>query len=257
MARGFTFSSAMCDSCSPQVCNGRQPTDRRPVEAQNVQSCRPYQAGGWPERQSGCPYSDSLLSLPTCTLCLSRFGKFRNDRELTHTLKRKTRCDPGLPRCTPCKKTNAVCDYYDAAKGRKMSREYVLYLQKRVRDLEEELAMATDEPADPPLTVEHLLRDASFVRIKENDEGARFLGPSSGIAMIRLVMEIAKNVCKAQSITEIVPEQKAREIRKRVAQEASKPTSKVYPEISFVAAPALPSIELTERLVENFHMKGP
>ena len=137
-----------------------------------------------------------------------------------------------------------------------MSREYVLYLQKKVRELEEELAAPPSVAPNPPFTKEHLVRDASFVKIKENDDAARFLGPSSGIAMTRLVMEIAKTICEAQSITEIVPEQKAREIRQRFAQEAPKPTSKVYPEISFVAAPTLPSLELTERLVENFYVKG-
>lgn len=27
---------------------------------------------------------------------------------------RKTRCDPALPRCGPCERTNAPCDYFDA-----------------------------------------------------------------------------------------------------------------------------------------------
>ena len=99
------------------------------------------------------------------------------------------------------------------------------------------------------------MRGAGHVRFKENDE-SRFLGPSSGIAMTRLVMELAKENSDTKSIKEIVPAQKAQEIKERFARESSKPTSKVYPLISSVAAPNLPTRELTDRLVENFNKKG-
>ena len=136
-----------------------------------------------------------------------------------------------------------------------MPRAYVLHLQNKVRQLEQELATPVEEP---PIifNLERFLRDASFVEIEGNGEESRFLGPSSGIYMTRFVMEMAKHLYHAQSITEIVPEYKAHQIRQRFAQEASKPTSKIYPDISFVAAPNLPSLDLTERLVENFYLKG-
>lgn len=35
-------------------------------------------------------------------------------------MQRKTRCDPGLPRCGPCERTNSHCEYYDPTKGRKI-----------------------------------------------------------------------------------------------------------------------------------------
>ena len=136
-----------------------------------------------------------------------------------------------------------------------MPRAYVLHLQNKVRQLEQDLANPTDEPPSS-YTFERVLRDGSFVEIEGSGNEPRFLGPSSGIAMTRLVMDMAKNLYQAQSITEIVPEYKARQIRQRFAQEASKPTSKVYADISFVAAPNLPSLDLTERLVENFYLKG-
>ncbi|KAG9719853.1 hypothetical protein KCU75_g22332, partial [Aureobasidium melanogenum] len=35
---------------------------------------------------------------------------------------RKTRCDPGLPRCGPCERTNSVCEYWDPAKAKNVNR---------------------------------------------------------------------------------------------------------------------------------------
>lgn len=136
-----------------------------------------------------------------------------------------------------------------------MPREYVIILQNKVRHLEKELASFAKECVSD-LDVEGLVRGAGLVKIKENDDDLRFLGPSSGIAMTRLVMELAKDLCSTKSIKEIVPEKKAQEIRQRFANESSKPTSKVYPMISSVAAPDLPSEDLTHNLIENFNIKG-
>ena len=136
----------------------------------------------------------------------------------------------------------------------KLSRTYVIHLQDRVKKLEEELAKASDEPNESP-DAEILMRGAGLVRMEENDE-SRFLGPSSGIAMTRLVMELAKQNAKVTSIKEIVPERQAQEIKDRFAEESSWPTSKVYPLISSVAAPDLPTRELTDVLVGVFNKKG-
>ena len=131
----------------------------------------------------------------------------------------------------------------------------MIHLQDRVKRLEQELAQAVEGP-DESLDPEVLMRGASLVQMKENAE-SRYLGPSSGIAMVRLVMELAKQNAKVTSIKDIVPEREAQEIKDRFAEEAEWPTSKVYPLISFVAAPDLPTRGLTERLVENFNNKGP
>ena len=136
-----------------------------------------------------------------------------------------------------------------------MPREYVLHLQKRVQSLESDLSRLSHQTKSDA-EVELLVRGAGFVKMKENDEEYKFLGSSSGISMTRLIMELAKEQYQTKSIKEIVPEKKAQEIRQRFANEASKPTSKVYPLISSVAAPNLPSSDLTERLIENFNIKG-
>lgn len=94
---------------------------------------------------------------------------------------RKTRCDPGLPRCGPCERNNAVCEYFDTTKGRNISRTYVIHLQNKVQALEAELASLGISDHETP-DAEDIIRSAGYVKFKENDE-ARYLGPSSGIAV--------------------------------------------------------------------------
>ena len=117
-------------------------------------------------------------------------GNATNSREppLTHTLnaccrcrEKKTKCDPGLPRCGPCVRSNAKCEYHDTSKNRTMPRSYVTQLQKRVRDLEEELSKLSKEQYNPP-DADVMVRSGGYVRFGEKDE-ARYLGPSSGIAV--------------------------------------------------------------------------
>ena len=62
-----------------------------------------------------------------------------------------------------------------------MPRSYVTQLQKRVRDLEEELSQLSKEQYNPP-DADVMVRSGGYVRFGENDE-ARYLGPSSGIAV--------------------------------------------------------------------------
>ena len=94
---------------------------------------------------------------------------------------RKTKCDPGLPRCGPCERSNSTCEYLDTTKGKTISRLYVIHLQKKVQALEEELDQLSQEQYESP-DAEVLVRSGGYVRVKENDE-SRYLGPSSGIAV--------------------------------------------------------------------------
>ena len=81
-------------------------------------------------------------------------------------------------------------------------------------------------------------------------------GPSRGIALTRLVMELAKQTTLSKCIKEIVPDMKAQQIKDYFTKESSKPTSKVYPLISNVAAPDLLTRELTEKLIGIFNNTG-
>ena len=94
---------------------------------------------------------------------------------------RKTRCDPGLPRCGPCERSNAVCEYFDTTKGRNIPRTYVIHLQNKVQALEAELASLGIAGYETP-NAEVMIRSAGYVRFQENDE-SRYLGPASGIAV--------------------------------------------------------------------------
>lgn len=105
------------------------------------------------------------------------------------------------------------------------------------------------------LDAELMIRSASLVRFKQHDEG-RYLGASSGIAMTRLVMELAKQNTYSKTIKEVVPDTTAGQIKDTFAKESSKPTSKVYPLVSDVAAPNLPSKELTGSLIDVFNCTG-
>lgn len=188
-------------------------------------------------------------------------GKGPSNSSVAHTLTaccrcrmRKTRCDPSLPRCSPCQRNNATCEYLDTLKGKKINRAYVVHLQNRVQKLEDALAQLRVEPKGIPDT-ETMARSAGYVRFKGRDE-PRYLGPSSGIAITRLVMELAKRNNATRSIRDIVPITMAHKIKDYFSQEEDKPTSKVYPLISDVAAPYLPTRELTDSLVETFNHKA-
>lgn len=130
----------------------------------------------------------------------------------------------------------------------------MIHLQNKVRELQAELAAIELQNHSGP-DDEQMARSAGLVKFKENDE-SRYLGPSSGIAITRLVMELAKRNTNSESIKDIVPDVKARQIKERFTNESSKPTSKVYPLISDVAAPDLPSRGLTEILIDIFDQKG-
>lgn len=127
-------------------------------------------------------------------------------------------------------------------------------LRDKARGLERELA-AVEKDVRHAADAELMVRGAGRIRFKENDE-PRYLGPSSGIAITRLVMEMAKQNTDSKSIKDVVPELTAQEIKAAFAQESSKPTSKVYPMISSVPQPNLPPRNLTYRLVDLFVAKG-
>jgi hypothetical protein len=119
--------------------------------------------------------------------------------------------------------------------------------------LESELAAAEREEQASP-DPEMMMRRAGLIKFKKNDE-SRYLGPSSGIAITRLVMELAKQNTDSKTIKEVVPATKAQEIKDTFDREEGKAFSKVYPSISAVAAPDLPNPDMTQALVDSFMVK--
>lgn len=180
---------------------------------------------------------------------------------IAHTLaaccrcrQRKTRCDPTLPRCLPCERAGAVCEYFDTTKNKKISRTYVIRLQDRVRALQLELGRYIDEDGSQGDT-EDSIRPGGLVRLEEDDETPRYLGPSSGIAMTRLVMEEARRYTDSRSIRELVPEISKRRTPIQ-SPEAHSERKRSYPMISAVAADRLPSRLVTDKLIEVFNQKA-
>ncbi|RYP60877.1 hypothetical protein DL769_007931 [Monosporascus sp. CRB-8-3] len=184
---------------------------------------------------------------------------------------RKTRCDPTLPRCLPCERSGSVCEYFDTTKGKKISRYYVVKLQERVRALEAELGQYTDEE-DPPKDNEDFIVPGGLVRLNETDETPRYLGPSSGIAMTRLLMEEAKRHTESTRISELIPEVRVRRRSPTSGLPAAASTGmrsrsfgalppaasrrKSYAMISAVPAQNLPSRAIADKLVEVFVQRG-
>lgn len=132
-------------------------------------------------------------------------------------------------------------------------RTYITSLQRTLNQLQQELEELEKEQEHVP-DAELMVRGGASIKFGEYDE-SRFLGPSSGIAMTRLVMELAKQNTSSKSIREVVPPLTAQDIRKKFDDESAKPTSKVYPLISSVPAPSLPSRDLIEKLVDLYMFK--
>lgn len=145
-----------------------------------------------------------------------------------------------------------MCEYWDPTKGRNVNRDYVVYLQHKVKNLEAQLdRLDNDEDHDDP---EALVRSGAGVKLGEGDE-TKYLGPSSGTQMTRIVMLLAKQFTDSLTIKDIVTENKARHAKAMYAAEASKPTSKIYPLTSDVAAEDLPNRGLTDLLVQLYNLK--
>ncbi|KAJ9194219.1 transcriptional regulator family: Fungal Specific TF [Paecilomyces variotii] len=183
------------------------------------------------------------------------------DGRIAHTLtactrcrQRKSRCDPGIPRCEPCERSNARCVYYDPARNCTIPRTYILQLREKARTLERELAEA-ERDIQHAANAEMMVRGAGRIKFKENDE-PKYLGPSSGLAITRLVMEMAKQNTDSKSIKDVVPEVTAQEIKDTFTKESSKPTSKIYPMISSMPQEELPPRNLTYRLIDLFVVRA-
>lgn len=197
---------------------------------------RGRKAGPSATAQSPIGFTSVAHTLSACTRCR----------------KRKTKCDPGLPRCTHCQHTNATCEYWDPVGRQLKDRAWIVSLEDKVRALEAELQLLEhDKPEDD---VESLVRSGASVTLQDADE-AKYLGPSSGTTLTRLVLKLATHFTGSRTVAEIIPNARAREIRQVYQQEAIKPTSKVYPLVSDVAASDLPNYSLTQLLVQLYNLK--
>lgn len=128
-----------------------------------------------------------------------------------------------------------------------------------MRALEAELGQYTDEGGDLPRTHEDVIRPGGLIRLSVSDETPRYLGPSSGIAMTRLLMEEAKRYTDSQHIADIIPEVRARrQARMQSIQMTGRASQrkKSYPRLSEGPAESLPTRAVADKLVDVFNQKG-
>lgn len=123
-----------------------------------------------------------------------------------------------------------------------------------MRALEAELSQYTDED-DFPRNHEEMVRPGGLVRLNETDETPRYLGPSSGIAMTRLLMEDAKLFTDSKRISELIPEVRARRQARMQSVVMTAPPNgrkKSYPMISAHPAQNLVTRQVADKLMEIF-----
>jgi hypothetical protein len=120
-------------------------------------------------------------------------------------------------------------------------------LEKNIEDAEKEIRHTAN--------AELMVRDAGQIRFGANEE-PRYLGPSSGIAITRLITEVAKQNTDSQGIKAVVPEMTAQGIWDMFTEEISKPTSRIYPMISSMPTEELPPQPLTNKLIDLYMVKG-
>ncbi|KAF5025014.1 hypothetical protein F66182_2882 [Fusarium sp. NRRL 66182] len=134
---------------------------------------------------------------------------------------------------------------------------FSLRLQDRVRQLETELSQYTDDENEYPKSNEDMVRPGGMIRLNGGDETPRYLGPSSGIAMTRLVMEQAKRYTDSKRISDIIPSVRARQARMQSIQMTGPAARrKSYPMISQHPADNLPTRAVADKLLEIFNQKS-
>ncbi|KUI68985.1 Positive regulator of purine utilization [Cytospora mali] len=212
-----------------------------------------------------------LKALPISRSLPNRLPLYAGPQHSSETMRstRKTRCDPTLPRCLPCERSGSVCEYYDTTRNKKINRNYVVHLQQKVRQLEAELSQYTDDDTEYPESAEDMVRPGGLVKLNESDETPRYLGPSSGIAMTRLLMEQAKRYTDSQRISELIPDVRARRLDRLTRMQSivnmnasiSGPSGmagrkKSFPMISAHPAQSLPTRQVVDKLIEIFNSRA-
>ncbi|KAF3940368.1 hypothetical protein ABW19_dt0202539 [Dactylella cylindrospora] len=164
---------------------------------------------------------------------------------------RKSRCDASLPKCEPCQRSGSQCDFWDASKGITLSRSYVIFLQDRVKALDQEIKqLEKDMPPNSGPDEEDLVRSMGMVSLSDEEPERHFLGSSAGLQLARLVVEFAKKNTVTHSVREIVPPTEHEPAR--LQGKERRPSAFA---LSSAPIDKLPKRELTDKLISEFIFK--
>ncbi|KAF4123925.1 Fungal trans [Geosmithia morbida] len=124
----------------------------------------------------------------------------------------------------------------------------------KVRALEAQLAQYVDDDDTDARSPEDMIRPGGMVRLGAEDETPRYLGPSSGIAMTRLLMEEAKRFSQSNRVADLIPDLETR--RRNRMQSIQMTAANNYPTMSGEPAEELPRRDTATKLVEIYKHKG-
>lgn len=237
--------------------NDKEPSAKRSTGYEEI---RDPSSGGTASNSKSTSGAPKLFhTLTACTRCRSVRPILLNSslyHSVANTLKRKTRCDAGLPKCGPCERSGAHCEFFDATKQKTLPRSYVVHLQAKVRELEAELARAealSSDAAEPD--VGELVRGVGMVRFEDEKGEPRFVGTSSGITMTRLVLDFARKHLEKESVKEIKDHRNEFRRGERIKTASTVAQPQVGPGLPTVA-PELPTREVTDKLVDIYCQRG-
>ena len=140
----------------------------------------------------------------------------------------------------------------------------MIKLQDKVKALEAELGPFVDNDPEETRNHDDMVHPTDLVRLSASEGSTRYLGPSSGIVMTRLLVDEAKRFTESTQISDLIPELRARrQARMQSIQMTGTGSAttgaarkKSYPMTSQGPAESLPNKNVADKLVEIFTQKG-
>ncbi|KAF4994829.1 hypothetical protein FGRMN_5563 [Fusarium graminum] len=109
--------------------------------------------------------------------------------------KRKARCDTQIPACQPCQSSGSICKYTDARSGDIHPRSYIHDLEAQLASLESQIEDIKNLSIEASPVISTLHSDTEAAQgctpVGTNTH-ATFIPPSSGIHLVRSVIESAQ-----------------------------------------------------------------
>ncbi|KAJ4245825.1 hypothetical protein NW762_013949 [Fusarium torreyae] len=154
--------------------------------------------------------------------------------------KRKARCDTQIPACRPCQNSGSICEFTDGRSGNVHPRSLIHDLESELLRLERMLEENSDPLVEAPPETPTLLSDEEAPQefIHEGVDGhAHFIGASSGMYLVRSVLESAQ-----QNYSDFYPPPESDDLVRATPKEPARTDTRI----------ALPSLETAKSLIDTF-----